>query len=144
MRSGSGSCALIHSCDWPDRHRGQLSGQSVCTGAGALPQICKLLAACMANSLLSCASCIARGEHLGYPKQCRGPVGAVLSHVAWQDLPDVLQRAADAGVAACIVTGCSRASSLAAQSLCRRPGPLQLYFTAGASPTFSAVVQHRC
>ena len=53
----------------------------------------------------------------------------------WQDLPEVLQRAADAGVAACIVTGCSRASSLAAQRLCHQPAPLQLYFTAGVRPS---------
>ena len=62
-------------------------------------------------------------------------IGANLADKAFAaDLPEVLQRAADAGVRAAVVTGCSQQSSRAAQALCQQPGPLELYFTAGVHP----------
>jgi len=52
-----------------------------------------------------------------------------------QDRDEVLQRAADAGVVAIIVTGCTIKSATAARDLCElHTGPVQLFFTAGVHP----------
>ena len=52
-----------------------------------------------------------------------------------KDRDEVLQRAADAGVAAIVVTGCCVRSARAAAALCDRDGsPVPLFFTAGVHP----------
>lgn len=51
-----------------------------------------------------------------------------------QDRDEVLQRAADAGVAAVVVTGCCVASARAAAAICDGPSPVPLFFTAGVHP----------
>jgi hypothetical protein len=51
-----------------------------------------------------------------------------------QDRAEVLQRAADANVAAIIVTGCSVASARRARDLCEGPSPVELFFTVGVHP----------
>ncbi|KAI8473914.1 MAG: hypothetical protein J3K34DRAFT_366525 [Monoraphidium minutum] len=51
-----------------------------------------------------------------------------------KDRDEVLARAAAAGVAAVIVTGCTVRSATAAAALCERPSPVPLFFTAGVHP----------
>ena len=51
-----------------------------------------------------------------------------------QDRRDVISRAAAAGVAASVVTGCSVASSTAAAALCDAVQDYPLFFTAGVHP----------
>ena len=59
-------------------------------------------------------------------------VGANLTHSSFQgDLPEVLKRARDAGVATLVVTGTSVAESTSAAALAEQHG---LYATAGMHP----------
>lgn len=51
----------------------------------------------------------------------------------WQDRDAVLQRAAQAGVGAAVITGSSLSTSKSAQELAQAAAPLALYFTAGVS-----------
>ncbi len=51
-----------------------------------------------------------------------------------QDRREVISRAAAAGVAAIVVTGCSVASSTAAAALCDAVQDYPLFFTAGVHP----------
>ena len=112
-------------------------------GKLALPS--KLIARAAARhpasvSFRAMASKLSQGElaaaaTLPLPEGCTGlvDIGANLADKAFaEDLPDVLSRAADAGVTAAVVTGCSLQSSRAAQALCQQPlSPVELVFTAG-------------
>ncbi|MFC0268215.1 TatD family hydrolase [Kushneria aurantia] len=66
-------------------------------------------------------------------------IGANLSHESFRDdLDDVLTRAADANLAALVLTGTDRTSIESGLALCERDSPLPLYLTAGLHPHHAA------